>query len=184
MEINLVAFQGPSASGKSSLQHVLGLPRVITWTSRAKRIGEIDGVHYHFTDKERMLDMLNEEKLLEITEYQGNYYGTSIESILNIVKGAEQRSIVVDAEGAKKLKHLLNERLLLIGVAANFEECRRRLEKRKISQEDILQRLATFQTEIDQLSHCDIIMYNTDENLHKSELVIRSIKNELESAVK
>src|SRR4051794_9685260 len=128
MVIKLVAFQGPSASGKSTLQSVLGLPRVVTWTSRSKRDGEHNGKDYYFTTKERILEMFNRKELLEVTEYKGNYYGTSIESIQNIAESDNPSTIVVDVEGAKKLRKILKDKLLLIGIVASFEECSRRLE--------------------------------------------------------
>ncbi len=44
MSILLVVLQGPSASGKSTIQSMLGLPRLVTWTSRSPRQVEVDGV--------------------------------------------------------------------------------------------------------------------------------------------
>ncbi len=179
MSIKLIAFQGPSASGKSTLQNLLGLPKLVTWTSRLERDGEVDGKDYYFTSKEQMQRMFQAGELLEMTEYQDNYYGTSIESIRNIAVGDEPYSIVVEAEGAKKLKQLLKNKMLLIGVVANLEDCERRLELRNITEREVARRLFTYHKEMEQLSHCDKIILNSDENRDIAVFMIRSIKEGL-----
>ncbi|MMZ58541.1 Guanylate kinase [compost metagenome] len=179
MIVNLIAFQGPSGSGKSTLQGYLDIPRILTWTSRPKRYGEIEGRDYYFTSKENMIRMFKSNELLEMTKYKDNYYGTPLSSIQTLANGYELKSIIVDFEGAKKLKELLGNKLLLIGVAATFEECKERLLYRNSSSEELEQRLLTYKLEMDSLYHCDIIIRNSGENHYKSKLIIQSLKKGL-----
>ncbi|NHN32487.1 guanylate kinase [Paenibacillus agricola] len=173
MSISLVIFQGPSASGKSTLQAQLKLPRVITWTSRAPRIGEIDGRDYYFVNSEHMLFLFNNGKMLEMTEYQGHYYGTSMDSIKEVIEEAQPRSIVMDAKGARAIKALYPEKVLLIGVFADKEQCRLRLLSRKIPEEVLSLRMSTYDAEVSELSQCDLVLRNTDDNYDKAELIIK-----------
>ncbi|WDF51123.1 guanylate kinase [Paenibacillus sp. KACC 21273] len=81
MSFSIVVFQGPSASGKSTLQARLGVPKIVTWTSRQPRAGEQDGVDYHFATREQIELMFRQGLMLEMSEYRNNLYGTSISSI-------------------------------------------------------------------------------------------------------
>lgn len=56
------------------------LQKIVTYTTRSPRSGEIPGVHSSFTDRESLV--LNEEgRLLEYSEYNGNLYATSMDSL-------------------------------------------------------------------------------------------------------
>lgn len=179
MSIKLVAFQGPSASGKSTLQQLLGVPKVVTWTSRMKRAGEINGKDYYFATQEQMLEMHKNGKLLEMTEYQNHYYGINYDSINEICGEDNPRSIVVDANGADELKKRLKNELLLIGVSAPIAECQNRLKKRNTAEEEIQRRLFSYHTEIEQLKKCNLIINNADEYQMAAELLIKWIKKGL-----
>ena len=81
----VIVLVGESASGKSSAQNAFlelhpEYKKVITYTSRPKREGEIDGVDYHFVSDEEFGRMISEGAFAEYTEYNGWYYGTGIDS--------------------------------------------------------------------------------------------------------
>ncbi|MFF2482842.1 guanylate kinase [Paenibacillus sp. NPDC058071] len=180
MKWHLIVFQGPSASGKSSLQAMLGVPRVVTWTSRPPRSGEVQGQHYYFGTKAQMAVMLEKGELLEMTEYQGHYYGTHLDAIKEAVERGETRSIVLDANGVKKVREQFGQSILVIGVKADKAQCRDRLLKRASDEADATRRLASFDDEIEALVDCDLVIYNSDDNKEKSDLLIRYIKEGLE----
>lgn len=179
MSTLLIIFQGPSASGKSTLQGKLGLEKLVTWTSREPRLHEIDGQDYFFVEKDYMVNMFNSGKMVEMTEYQGNYYGTSIDSIKETIKEKKPRSIILDANGSKVMKDLFFEEVLIVGVFAEREQCRQRLLNRDIDDGDLDLRMSTYDSEIEDLFQCDLIIRNTDENLLKAESIIKNIKEGL-----
>ena len=79
----LVIISGPSGVGKDTIIDALrDRPRdpdyhyVVTCTTRAPRPGEVDGVNYHFLDRERFLELRDAGGLLEANEVHGNWYGT------------------------------------------------------------------------------------------------------------
>ncbi|WP_458120858.1 guanylate kinase [Paenibacillus sp. Z6-24] len=176
MSFSIVIFQGPSASGKSTLQARLGLPRVVTWTSRSPRPGEQDGREYHFATREQMELMHRQGLMLEISEYRGNLYGTSIRSLEEDGHSSQVRSSVMDARGARLVKELLGERALLIGVSASREQLARRLFERKVSIEEQELRMASFDEEMAALSQCDLIIRNGDGQLRTAETIIDYIR--------
>jgi len=176
MNISLVVFQGPSASGKTTLQALLGLPRIVTWTSRAPREGEIDGVDYHFTRRETLEQMMNEGKMLETSEYRGHLYGTSLASIEDTAGGAGLRSIVLDPSGASVAKALLGDRALMLGVSAARSECEARLLARGSDAQQIAARLAGYDEEIAALESCDLIIRSGEGALDRAGEIILALR--------
>ena len=61
----------------------IGIPakKVISYTTRPPREGEIDGVDYHFVDLETFIDMQYDNKFIEHTEFRGWRYGTAFNSL-------------------------------------------------------------------------------------------------------
>lgn len=80
---NLIAICGKSGSGKDTVLSSLIEQRqdifnkVILYTTRPKRPGEINGENYHFIDKETMTYLLMNGELVSSTEYRGWFYGVS-----------------------------------------------------------------------------------------------------------
>jgi guanylate kinase len=76
----MLVLVGPSASGKSAIVKCLtknyGLEKFITCTTRKIRVGEIDGVDYHFLTENEFSDLYNQNEFIETVYYNGNYYGT------------------------------------------------------------------------------------------------------------
>ena len=75
----MIVLTGASASGKTvtalDLQKRYGLVKAITTTTREKRVGETDGVEYFFVSKDEFQKRLKENKFVEYSLYNGNYYG-------------------------------------------------------------------------------------------------------------
>ncbi len=172
---NIFVFMGPSGTGKSTLQKLLGYNSIVTWTSRLPRVGEVDGVHYHFANREEILNMYKEGLLLEYTEYNGNIYGMALKSIEELINTKSHASIVVDVNGAKKLKDRFPKSILIIGVIAPYEECKERLMDR--GDKNVNQRLSTYTDEINSVVEVsDIIVNNSKANLEKVSSLMKVLK--------
>ena len=101
------------------------------------RPGEKDGVDYYFVTKERFLKMKAEGRFVETTEYNGNYYGSTLSEI------ADDKAIIVDPSGLEAFRKLGNKRIVTFFFYAE-EECRRaRMALRGDSPEAIEKRIAT-----------------------------------------
>lgn len=170
----VVIFQGPSGSGKSTLQKKLGIPRIITWTTRTPRPYERNGIDYFFVSIEEFKQMQKVGRMLEVTEYKSNYYGTSIDSFNNL--GDDVKSIVVDSSGANKIKEILNEECLRVGVYAPKIECESRLIKRGQPMSELNKRLRDYDSEVQSLFECNIVINNSDINWDYSDGIIQSIR--------
>lgn len=179
---SIVSFTGPSGAGKTTVQNYLGLAPIITYTSREPRKGEIDGVHYQFTTREKILAMKDKGCLLEYTEYGGNLYASDLDSITQIIENNKTGSIVVDVNGARELKKNFNQKVLLVGIFASKDECRKRIFNR--SECNIEKRLASYEQDVKgMLEICELIIINSEENWFKNKKVIDWVRNGLSKKV-
>lgn len=82
-----IVISGPSGVGKGTLISRLmkEFPSTfgfsVSHTTRSPREKEKDGVHYHFTQKNRMEQDISDGKFLEHASVHGNLYGTSIKAV-------------------------------------------------------------------------------------------------------
>lgn len=77
----------------------------VSHTTRKPRPGEVDGIHYHFTDVPSIRAAIQSNKFLEYAEVHGNWYGTSIAS-LSFVQDKEDKLPIldIDAQGVRNIK--------------------------------------------------------------------------------
>ena len=75
----MVVLVGESASGKSSIEKYLvdnyGYKKIVSYTTRQPRDGEVDGADYHFIDKSQFRRLKIQGFFAETAEYNGWYYG-------------------------------------------------------------------------------------------------------------
>lgn len=175
---NIISFTGPSGSGKTTIQKYVGANPIVTYTSREPRKGEIDGVHYHFTTREKILIMKEKGDLLEVTEYSDNLYASDVKSVHEVLKNNKIGSIVVDVNGARELKKSFNERVLLVGIFASKEECRQRIYSR--SDSNLEKRLFSYEEDVKgMLEICDLVIINSEENWLKNKKILHCLRQGL-----
>lgn len=103
----LLVVSGPSGSGKGTiLNKVVSGENVslsISATTRKPRNGEIDGVHYHFMTREKFLNEIANNNMLEYNEYCGNLYGTLKSEVESFLSEGKDVILEIDVNGAKKI---------------------------------------------------------------------------------
>lgn len=77
----MIVLVGESASGKSSIERNLvnnyGFNKVVSYTTREPRQGEVDGVDYHFIDDATFCELVCAGFFAETAMYNGWHYGTA-----------------------------------------------------------------------------------------------------------
>ena len=83
----MLVLIGCSGSGKSSIEKTLvndyGYTKLVTYTTREPRVGEVNGVDYHFVSEEKFNELANNGFFVEKAVYNGWHYGTAKEDCTN-----------------------------------------------------------------------------------------------------
>ncbi|HBN73442.1 MAG TPA: guanylate kinase [Sutterella sp.] len=174
---HLYIVSAPSGAGKSSLNKALmardsRLKKSVSYTTRAPRTGETNGIDYNFIT----LEEFNRKKVagdfLETAHVHGNYYGTCrlwIEEALNT--GAEI-ILEIDWQGARQVKTIFPEATAIFILPPSMPVLEKRLRGRATDAPDVIaRRLSGAALEISQAPHFDYIVINDDfekacEELH------------------
>src|SRR5688572_20596460 len=101
---NVFVVSAPSGTGKTTLNTRINaeFPNVeisVSYTSRPKRNGEVDGKHYHFVDRLEFDAMAKAGEMLEWAEVFGNLYGTSIREVQRIKGKGHSVLLEIDVQG-------------------------------------------------------------------------------------
>jgi guanylate kinase len=165
----LIVISGPAGSGKDCIldgifeNAGLDVFYSISTTTRKIRDGEIDTEHYYFTTRDEFEELIKKDEFLEYTEYCGNYYGTRKQTVLSALNQGKNVVLKIEVEGARNVKKLFSNAVLIFIKPPSLEELRRRLENR--STEDsatIERRLKIAQEEIEHSRAYDYIVINDD----------------------
>lgn len=105
---SLIIVSSPSGAGKTTLtrrllQELPTLDFSVSYTTRPRRPGEIEGVHYHFVDPERFERMVSSDELAEHFFVHGNRYGTAKAPIDAALGRGRDMIFDVDYQGARAL---------------------------------------------------------------------------------
>lgn len=168
MELDrLIIIIGPSAVGKTTIANGLakeGMPveKVITTTSRSMRASETDGVDYHFVSAKQFEEAIAQGGFLEWAKYNDNYYGSRKQDIDPILQANKIPVWVTESKGADYLKAHYPHAVTIFVMPADFETLRRRLEKRKLPKQEIINRIKLAQNEMLNAPKADYRVINYD----------------------
>lgn len=157
----------PAGTGKTTLTKMLvdefsSVVESLSFTTRAPREDEVDGVHYQFVSRECFESSIEEGEFLEWVELYGDYYGTSRNWVEKRLGQGTHVVLVIDTQGALKLKDSYPGTFIFI-LPPSIEELRRRLlERRTESNEVIDKRLAWAKKEMEKGDQYDYQLTNFD----------------------
>ncbi|MDF2549961.1 MAG: Guanylate kinase [Chlamydiales bacterium] len=139
------------------------MPRVATsvsCTTRKPRPQEVSGRDYYFISEAEFAAKIQAGAFLEHVHLFGNYYGTSLHEVEEKLRQGLSLFLVIDTEGALKLKNQVAATRIFL-APPSLEELKRRLEGRRTeSEEKIQERLSLAEKEMDQAEHYDYLIVN------------------------
>ncbi len=175
----LIVFSGPSGSGKGTvLEYFLSMRHdtdySVSVTTRDKRPGEIDGENYHFVSRDEFLSMIDNNEVLEYTEYCENFYGTPRAKVQESIDKGRNIILEIETEGALNIKKLFPEAVMIFVTAPSMNELRKRLEGRGTEdKETIEKRLKRAKDEMKLIGEYDYCV--TNDKVERSAVKVNAI---------
>jgi guanylate kinase len=166
MKGSLYVVVAPSGAGKTTLVDGLlkrepNIKLSPSYTTRAPRIGEVDGVDYLFVTRAKFEAMIAAGDFLEYADVYGNYYGTSRRWIDAELAGDHDVLLEIDWQGARQVRALLPGIVGIFILPPSLGELRRRLEARaKDAPEAIRRRVASAREDISHVLEFEYIIVN------------------------
>jgi guanylate kinase len=132
----LIVISGPSGVGKDTVIERMRevMPEcyyAVTATTRERRPGEINGVHYHFFTPEDFNRDVEAGEFLEHATVYGNLYGVPKVRVRQALRQGKDVVIKVDPQGAATIRRLAPEALMIFLLPPDMGELSRRLRSRK-----------------------------------------------------
>ncbi|HEX4870173.1 MAG TPA: guanylate kinase [Moraxellaceae bacterium] len=168
MSGSLFIVAAASGTGKTSLVKALveSMPNLgvsVSHTTRPMRPGELEGVNYHFTDREAFVRMIGEGAFLEHAEVFGNLYGTSKDWVVAQLQQDRDVILEIDWQGAAQVRRLLPEAVGIFILPPSLEALQSRLTGRgQDSSEVIAHRLREAQGDIAHYAEFSFLVVNDD----------------------
>ncbi|MFA6136828.1 MAG: guanylate kinase [Sulfurimonas sp.] len=163
----VLVLSGPSGAGKSSLINKIfndlgDCYFSISTTTRPMRVGEEEGVHYHFVSEEDFKKDIENDFFLEYAVVHGNYYGTSIKPVKEALSRGKLVLFDIDVQGNTAVNNRLGDITTSVFITPpTLSELKRRLENRSTDSEEVVERRVKMaKREIQRISEYDYLIVN------------------------
>lgn len=172
----LYTVSAPSGAGKTSLVKALidsstDVRVSVSHTTRAMRPQEVDGVNYHFVNKEQFLGMLEQNAFLEHAEVFGNLYGTSSQWVEDTLAQDIDVILEIDWQGAQQIRRQIPDTVSIFILPPSQPALRERLTGRGQDPQAVIDaRMAEAMSEMSHYVEADFLIINDDFNTALSEL--------------
>ncbi len=181
----LVVVSGPSGVGKSTIvaqlarTHPQVIP-IVTATTRGRRPNEIDNVHYHFLGADEFERLRKAGELLECANVHGYSYGTPLQQVRGILAAGRDAILTIDPQGARSVRQLVPDALLIFVMPPSLADLDDRLIKRgSESSESLAVRRRNAALEMESSGDYDHVIVNeTDHPEEAAERIWETIQAE------
>ncbi|KAB1949571.1 guanylate kinase [Brevibacterium linens] len=178
MNNRLTVLAGPTAVGKGTISTYIRQNHPEVWfsvsaTTRPRRPGEIDGVHYHFLTDDAFDTLIAEGRLLEYAVVHGRHrYGTPSAPVEEKLEQGIPALLEIDLQGARQVKEKMPDARFVFLAPPSWDELVSRLTGRGTeTEEEQERRLATAKRELAAESEFDVTIVNDHVRTAAEELL-------------
>ena len=181
IQSKLIIISSPSGAGKTTLCKLLlkkmkNINLSISYTSRSKRLNEINGRDYYFVSKDKFILLKKKNFFIETAINFKNYYGSPFKNIILSKKRKKHILFDIDWKGARKIRsNYKNDEIVDIFILPpSKSELKRRLIKRgRDNNKEINLRLSYAINEMKHYNEYKYVLIN--ENVKKTVKEIKKI---------
>ncbi len=165
---NLFVVAAPSGAGKTSLTRALlerepGIALSVSYSTRPPRLGERDGVDYHFVTLERFRALQDAGEFLEHAQVHGNWYATGATWLKAQVDSGQDVLLEIDWQGARQVRALVPDSVHIFVLPPSLVSLEERLVRRGQDDEGtIARRLKAAREEMRHCEEFDYVIINQD----------------------
>lgn len=163
----LIVLSGPSGVGKGTVRKAIfesegnDFHYSISMTTRAKRVGEVEGVDYFFRSREEFEALIEAGEMLEYAEYVGNYYGTPLSYVQETLDQGKDVFLEIEVQGAKQVKEKVPDGVFIFLTPPDLGELRSRIVGRGTDALEVIdERMRVAREEIEMMALYDYAVVN------------------------
>jgi guanylate kinase len=163
-----LVLAAPSGAGKTSLSRALlaedsQLSLSVSVTTRAPRMGEVEGKHYYFVDQDKFDEMVANKALLEHAYVFGRSYGTPRVPVAAMLAASGDVLFDIDWQGYRQLRDAMPEDVVGVFIRPpSLEALVTRLTGRGDTAEQIERRMSHAEEEMSHAHEFDFVVENVD----------------------
>ena len=182
---NLIIISGTTCAGKGTVINKLlernhNLALSISYTSRPIREGEVNGKDYIFVSRDEFEQKIKNGDFLEYAKsHREDYYGTPKKELQEMLNKGKDVILEINVDGAKNIKEMFPEVLLIFIMAPSMEEVKRRIKERgKESPKQIIERFKSAYREINEIPQYNYVVINdkVENAVDKIEAILKASK--------
>ncbi|HCC68624.1 MAG TPA: guanylate kinase [Nitrospiraceae bacterium] len=185
----LFIISAPSGAGKTTLCQELSritpnLKHSVSYTTRAARPGETNGVHYNFISERQFKKMVERDEFAEWAVVHGNLYGTTIADLEKMRKDGCDVILDIDTQGAAQIRRKFKDGIYIFILPPSMSVLEERLKNRMSDSDlEIKKRLERAKEEITRYPEYDFIVINDefDKALDKLKSIVITKRIETEN---
>ena len=173
----IIIISSPSGAGKTTLCKLLlkklsNINLSISYTSRNKRLNEINGKDYFFVTKQKFNQLKNKNFFIETAMNFGNHYGSPYKNLTSLRKN--QILFDIDWKGARKIRKKVDKKDIIdfFILPPSIKELKKRLVKRgRDKKDDIDLRLSYAIKEISHYKEYSYVLINQNVQQTVNEII-------------
>jgi guanylate kinase len=174
----ILILSGPSGCGKSTLlkevyKDIDDYYFSISTTTRAPRVGEVNGIDYFFVTKEEFEKDIQNDDFLEYAKVHDNYYGTSLKPIHKALAEGKLVIFDIDVQGHEIVRNKLDSIVTSVFITTpSLEVLETRLNSRNTDSLEIIEkRIKNAKGEVEYFQDYDYLIINDDLQTAAKQLV-------------
>ena len=173
---NLFVIAAPSGAGKTTLVKAMvgrnpDLRFSISYTTREKRVNEVEGKDYFFVTEADFEDLRAKDKLLESALVFDNQYGTGRSQVEEHLANDHHVILEIDWQGARQVRESMPDCVSIFILPPERPELERRLRDRGTDNDEVIaRRLQEARGDMSHWDEFDFVIINDDMDIAVGEL--------------